>query len=446
MSSLLPDHRQVNVRQQFEAALAEAHTALVTGLAARMSHLLAKDLDELLGRERYERRRHVRSDVEGGACQRCHSCESRRFSRHGGRWRTVVTRWGDLQIRWPRARCQCGGCVKLNLMGWLEAYQRLDPEVDALIQRWGGLCLSLRVMRHELASYTYIGPLALRTLNGRLHQLQALTPDVDQASVPPVVELDGFYVTQLRPNGQVRQDAKGRRRAVKGRFKRCILVALGIWPDSGRQEVLAWELVDAEDTVAWLQFLGRLEAQGLSAPNGLRLIIHDGNSALQVVLEFLNLGVASQRCLFHKLKNIAKAIQLPEGLAKEARWRQRKAILKDFQAIWQAKLYATALRRYLQVYRKYRTSQPTAVATLRRDFRATLTYYRLLQEHPTWPRRFLRTTSHLERFNRRLRKRARSAGAYHSDTGLRAMIAQTADQAFRPARRKQQAPYTVSTA
>jgi hypothetical protein len=431
MSSLLPDQRQVNVRQQFESALGEAHTALLRALGARMSNLLAKDLDELLGREPYQRRRHVSYDVEGGECQRCHSPESRRYSRHGGRWRTATTKWGDLRVRWPRARCECGGCVKLNLAGWLESYQRLDDGVDALIQRWGGLSLSLRAMRQELA-HTYIGPLALRTLNRRLHQLQALTPELGSEHVPPVIELDGFYVTQLRPNGEVRKDAKGRQRVVKGRFKRCVLVALGIWPDSGRQEVLAWDIVEAEDTHAWLHFLTRLDEQGISVPHGLRLIIHDGGPALQVVLEFLNLGVATQRCLFHKLRNISRAIELPDGLSKEERWRRRKAIRKDFQAIWQSKRYHTALHRYLDVCRKYRHSQPAAVATLHRDFRTTLTFYRMLDEHPTWQRRFLRSTSHLERFNRRLRKRSRSAGAYHSDAGLQAMIAQTADQAFQP--------------
>ena len=71
-----------------------------------------------------------------------------------------------------------------------------------------------------------------------------------------------------------------------------------------------------------------------------------------------------------------------------------------------------------------------AVATLRRDIRLTLTYYQLRLDQPGWQRRFLRTTSRLERFNRALRKRCRTAGAYHSDDGLQAMIAQTADLAF----------------
>jgi hypothetical protein len=36
------------------------------------------------------------------------------------------------------------------------------------------------------------------------------------------VQVDAIWFTQLRPNGERRKDAKGRKRAAKGRFKRCI--------------------------------------------------------------------------------------------------------------------------------------------------------------------------------------------------------------------------------
>lgn len=431
MTSLMPDRRQVNVRTLFESALAEAHSALVSALGARLTHLLEQAMEELLGRAPYERRRQVAGEIEGGECHRCHTHESKRFTRHGGRDRTATIWWGDLEVHWPRAICECGGCVKLNLAGWLEPYQRLGEDVDVLIQRWGELRLSLREMAQELA-HSYIGPLALRTLNARLHQLTALTPDLETVETPPVVQLDGFWITQLRPNGEVRTDRKGRKRAVKGRFKRCVLIALGIWPDSGRQEVLAWQLSDGEDFTCWLAFLSRLEAQGICVEKGLHLIIHDGGAGLAAALRFLDLGIVDQRCIFHKLRNIAKAIQLPDDLPPEERWRKRKTILRDFKAIWQAKQYPTALRRYLQVCRQYRDAQPQAVATLRRDFRATVAYYQLEKDHPVWQRRFLRTTSQLERFNRSLRRRCRAAGAYHSDDGILSMIAQTADEAFQP--------------
>ena len=56
-----------------------------------------------------------------------------------------------------------------------------------------------------------------------------------------------------------------------------------------------------------------------------------------------------------------------------------------------------------------------------------ITYFKNLeQQYPAWDRRHLRTTSRLERFNRRLRRRVRSAHAYHSDRGVLAMLAHEA--------------------
>lgn len=78
------------------------------------------------------------------------------------------------------------------------------------------------------------------------------------------------------------------------------------------------------------------------------------------------------------------------------------------------------LHRYLKAVRTYRDTQPAAVATLRRDFRSTVTYYALEEEFPDWQRH----TSRLERFNRTLRRRTRSANAYHSEAGLTAMMSQ----------------------
>jgi hypothetical protein len=444
MSSVLPDRRQVNVRALFEATLAEAQAALLSALNTRMNQLLAEAVAVLLGRERYARRGQVPAAVQGGECPHCHRRQSQHFSRHGGRWRTVTTCWGDLHIYWPRARCVCGHCVELNLNGWLAPYQRLGEDVDRLIQRWSGLSLSLRQMVREL-DQTSIGPLALRTLNTRLHQLSELTPELATTAAPPVVLVDGFYITQLRPNGEYRTDAKGRRRPVKGRFKRCLLVALGIWPDTGRQEVLAWQLTEGEDLNAWLTFLSQLEAAGINVEHGLELLIHDGGAGLTQALRFLDLGVRLQRCVFHKLRNIAQALVVPDELPADVRQRKRRRILRDFRAIWQAKHHATALRRYLAVWRKYRHEQPAAVATLRRDFRATVAYFAVAQAHPAWPHTLLRTTSRLERFNRRLRKHCRAAGAYHSDAGILGMVAQVADEAFQPRPPSVQVCYIIPT-
>jgi transposase-like protein len=214
---------------------------------------------------------------------------------------------------------------------------------------------------------------------------------------------------------------------VKARFRVPILIAMGVWPDSDRCEILGWRLGESESAEEWVKFLEVLEAQGIRGQNGLQLIIHDGGKGLSSALQTVWFDAREQRCLFHKLRNISKAIRLPDTLTAKQRQRHRKKVLRDFREIWEARRYETMLRRYLRVVRTYRHTQPEAVATLRRDFRATVTYYALEKEFPTWERRHLRTTSRLERFNRRLRRRARAANAYHSNVGLTAMVTQEID-------------------
>ncbi len=54
------------------------------------------------------------------------------------------------------------------------------------------------------------------------------------------------------------KDTKGRKRSVEDRFKPGVLIALGSWPDPGRQEAVAWELSDGEGSRAWLNCLSQV--------------------------------------------------------------------------------------------------------------------------------------------------------------------------------------------
>ena len=419
----------------YEAALDEALQTLCQTIGARITALLIAIVSHVVGRSHYVRRAFVpRRLRREGRCCRCHSTRSRRFSRNGFRPRQpLLTIWGEVPIALPRVRCQCGGSVQVDFGDLLRPYQRIGANVDAQIQRWGGMAVSLRRMQQEL-KHTHIGSLALRTLNQRLHLLATLDPNRKAEDVPPVLQLDAIWITLLRPNGQVCRDRKGRKRAVKGRFKVPVMIAMGVWPDSDRCEILAWYLGESESADEWVKFLENLEAQGICGRNGLKLIIHDGGLGLCSALQTVWFDAQQQRCLFHKLRNIAKAIRLPDKMSTKERKRKRKKILKDFGQIWEARRYETMLRRYLKVVRTYHDTQPEAVATLRRDFRSTVTYYALEKEFPTWERKHLRATSRLERFNRTLRRRTRAANAYHSVVGLGAMIAQEI-RAFHEAQR-----------
>ncbi len=277
-------------------------------------------------------------------------------------------------------------------------------------------------MQGEMAQL-HISPLSLRTLNTRLQQI-ATEPETEATvETPPVVQLDAIWVTQLVPTGTYHHDSKGRLRPDKKRIKRPIFIAMGVWPDTGRAEVLAWRLATQESEEDWLAFLTALEDLGIRGENGLELLIHDGGSGLCAALNTVHFGAEEQRCLFHKLRNLYNAIRVTdENLTRKEQRRRRIAIFRDFRQIWQAKQLTTVLQRYRKVVRLYRSSQPEAVRCLRTDFRSTIAYFAIHERHPDWEILHLRTTSRLERLNRCLRRRARAACAYHSEAGLQAMV------------------------
>ena len=73
-------------------------------------------VEYVLGRAPYVRRGHVAYGLEQTrACPKCHTVQSQRFSRNGSRMRHLLTRWGEVPLRWPRFVCECGGSITLDL-------------------------------------------------------------------------------------------------------------------------------------------------------------------------------------------------------------------------------------------------------------------------------------------------------------------------------------------
>src|SRR5260370_30879851 len=85
------------------------------------------------------------------------------------------------------------------------------------------------------------GSVGLRTLNSRLNQIEPLAKAAHTTSltdVPPVLQLDGIWVTIQQSQETIKPDKRKRQRRKRRGKKMVILVALGFWPD-GRREILA---------------------------------------------------------------------------------------------------------------------------------------------------------------------------------------------------------------
>jgi transposase-like protein len=251
-----------------------------------------------------------------------------------------------------------------------------------------------------------------------------------QGEVPPIVRLDGIWITVMFPTGKTRTDRLGRKRLVKKAKKVPILAAQGVCPVSEKTTLLAWVRADGEDTASWQRFLEQLYEAGLTPENGLALLVADGGPGLLAARENVYWTTPLQRCVFHKLRNLAQAFIWPADLDRQAGRRQRIQFLRQAARIWQAPTETEARRRCAAFSQHWQALQPKAIRTLHNDFDETLTFYALqdmaADRNEVWAAHLLRTTSPLERTFREFRRRYRLAVLFHSEAGARAVTSQLA--------------------
>jgi transposase-like protein len=334
-------------------------------------------------------------------------------------------------INVPQVICICGGSVPASFRT-IRRGQRLWDDLTLEVQVQYGQGLSYRQIKADW-DYRLGSSLGLRTLNQRVLAGAAQHepfPSLCIEKVPPVVRLDGIWITVMFPTGKTQTDRLGRQRLVKQAKKVPILAAQGVWPLSGQNHLLAWMRADSEDTASWQQFLEQLFDAGITAENGLALLVSDGAPGLLAARENVYWQVPLQRCVFHKLRNVAQTLSTPSSLDRQAGQQYRTQFLRQAAHIWQASDEMEARQRYAAFCQRWQSQQPKAVETLQRDFDATLTFYAVQEQaaehNEAWPARLLRTTSPLERTFRDFRRRYRLAVVFHSEAGACATTSQLA--------------------
>ena len=399
--------------------LSELRIKVADSACQAIESQLESEVDVWLYRQAYQRRWRV-SRRSQARCQRCGSQRASDFMRNGYRWRQLVTDYGVLRFRLPRVRCHCHGSVKIPF-SILKPYQQIWDDVCNRIGRWADLGLSLRQMQEEIGEQigTQVG---LRSLNKHVQAVSKPTM-LELTSCPPVVMLDAIWVTLLESSGKTRADSRQRQRPVKARRKVCVLVALGLYPQSRRWGILGWQLAEDESRQAWENLLLDLAGRGLYRQRGLELLIHDGSKGLMAALNYLHPHVPRQRCAFHKLRNLWQSIQVPDPLSHGQSRQFRQLLLQPIRAIFEAKDSQQATQLRDAFCKHFAKTQPNLVETLQRDWQDTVAFFRVLKRYPNWPRSALRTTSLLERVNRMLRRLFRPKDAFHSRAGLIATVA-----------------------
>ncbi|MGH7254605.1 MAG: IS256 family transposase, partial [Nitrospirales bacterium] len=172
-----------------------------------------------------------------------------------------------------------------------------------------------------------------------------------------------------------------------------VLVALGVRAD-GQKVVLDLAVLTSESTTAWSGFVEQLIARGLPRP---QLCVIDGNPGLRAALETSWPGIAVQRCVVQKLRNLQRH-------APRHAWEERKA---DYQQIVYADSGTLARQAYRAFLAPWENRAPKVAASLREAGEERLTFSRL----PSRQWKSARTTNAIERLHGEFRRRVKTQGA-----------------------------------
>jgi transposase-like protein len=421
--------REKNRRKYLEKIWKQIENLILYMVERCINEALETEVSRALGRRAYQPCEQAAFGSSGAYCGRCRSQDRRRFRRNGHYLRFLDTRWGRVSINMPQVICRCGGAVCIDFQ-ILRPFQRMWDDLEGQIRERCGQGLSLRQTKAELDGLL-VSSVGLRKLNEVIHALAHLAPgqqEAERTDIPPVVRLDGLWIKMMETTGEMKRDRLGRVRAVKTGVSRPILVAQGVWPAIGRQEILTWLLEQDEGTQSWQNLLDHLYRLGVGPHNGLQLLIGDGSPGLQSAWQTRFWQVPFQRCIFHKLRNVRRDLIAPAGLApgkvSSFKWRQVRRTAR----IWQATSEHDAVLRLRQLTQYWQHEQPQALATLQRDFEQTISFYAVqaqaLRHGQLWPAKALRTTSPLEREFRSDRKRLRQSVLFHSHQGWQAIYGQ----------------------
>ena len=148
----------------------------------------------------------------------------------------------------------------------------------------------------------------------------------------------------------------------------CLLVVVGARED-GRKELLAMELGYRESAASWAGVLRDLRDRGMAAP---LLACGDGALGLWAALDEVLPTTRHQRCWNHRVLNVLDKV--PKRLWPETRRRLREAWSSDSRA--ECELRRDALVRWLEAH-----GQMSAAETVLRDWDDFVTFYDFPAEH-----------------------------------------------------------------
>jgi len=332
------------------------------------------------------------------ACEPYERTSARRGYRNGTEARRFDTVWGPLTVRMPRV----AGTPESFRPLALGLYQRRQREVDQAIA--DVLARGLSTRECARAIHRCFGSIvSAATVSNVVAQLDERVCAFHRR------DLDrGYRYLHL----DARHTYVSHRRTRRGRGKKkkaAVLLAWGVRHD-GVRELVDHRVADSESYESWMRFATDLEARGVRARDSnerpLQMIVTDGDMGLLGAIETVWPTVPKQRCIFHKVQNVADHI-VDRSL--------REAMLSGAGAIYVRLLSRAQARLRLRRWSKrWAAVEPAAVRNFQMEFERTLTYL----SAPAHQRPRLKTNNPIERFIEELNRKISQIGIFVNAASL----------------------------
>jgi putative transposase len=364
----------------------------VARLGARliMQAAVEAEVDEFLGRARYQRRAEV-PDARAG-------------SRNGYCPTTVKTTAGPVTLDRPKLR----------------------GTDEKFVSRLFGTAVSKTNALETLVIAGFVRGLSVRDVEATLADALGAQAALSKSTVSRVCQAigDEFDTWRTRRLDEVELDYLfldgSHFKMHQGSRAEPVLAAWGI-TTAGKPVLVGLDAAGNEGNDAWDGFLDGLTERGLRPP---LLVISDGAAGLVGAIERSMPRSLRQRCLIHRARNLlAKVPAHAQGEVKAAYW----AIFDIPADTPPHKAQALAQQRIQTFAASYHKAFPAAVRCLLDDQQALTTYLRFPREH--WSR--TRHSNFIERTFGETRRRVKVIGRLPGETSCTSLVWAVLDRASR---------------
>ena len=307
--------------------------------------------------------------------------EERTDSRNGNRDRDLATRIGKITLHVPRHRNQP---FKTMIF---ENYSRSEAALIACMAEMVINGVSTRKVSQvvetlcgETCSKSTVSDLC-KDLDGKVNEFRSRPLEGNY----PFLEVDATYF-KVRENHRI--------------ISKAFMIAYGV-NDRGLREILGFRVAHAETKETWNSFLTSLKVRGLK---GLLMVTSDAHEGIRDAVTKVFPGVPWQRCQFHFSKNISE----------KAPKKYQAGLRAELNEMFNCKDTKEARKKRDAIIEEYHDVAASAMACLDEGFEDSMTVMTL----PVQIRKFFRTSNHIERLNKELKRRSNVIGVFPNEGSL----------------------------